>query len=329
MNLSLVSSISARVITTFLILLLAHVGFADDASFQSVTLDAPSTKHQLWLVSTRHASSCPRLEQTSRLQYWRCDPDCNWRNSSISEVLASDDPETTTLIYVHENRVSEAEFFRRAPIVLQQLSNVSPAGKRFRLIAISWPSDRIGRHQRTDVQIKAKRSEAHGFYLAWLLDQIHPDVPVTLFGDSFGPRMIAASLHCLAGGSIQGQCLTQRTHPRRRGVRAVLMSAALDADWLSPGQRYGLALTQVEHMLVTVNRADQALRWYPRMYHLLHRGANALGYVGMPCDRSLSQQAGKIVELNVSGIVGNAHSWRAYEGSPRMVQQIAPHLFGA
>jgi hypothetical protein len=329
MNLSPVSSIGARVITTFLILLLVHVGFANDGFCQPVTLDASGTKHQLWLVSTRGASSCPRLDQTSRLQYWRCDPDHKWRNSSIGEVLASDQPETTTLIYVHENRVSETELFRRAPKVFQQLSKFAPAGKCFRLIAVSWPSDRIGRRQRLDVQIKAKRSEAHGFYLAWLLDQIHPDVPVTLFGDSFGPRMIAASLHCLAGGSIQGQCLTQRTHPRRRAVRAVLMSAALDAHWLSPGQRYGLALTQVEHMLVTVNPADQALRWYPRMHCLLHKGANALGYVGLPCDPALSQQAGKIVEWNVSGIVGSTHSWQVYEGSPLIMRQIAPHLFGA
>ncbi len=219
--------------------------------------------------------------------------------------------------------------FRRAPIVLQQLAKFAPAGKRFRLIAVSWPSDRIGHHQRPDVQIKAQRSESHGFYLAWLLDQIHPDVPVTLFGDSFGPRMIAASLHYLAGGSIHGQCLSQRTHSLRRPVRAVLMSAALDSHWLSPGQRYGLALTQVEHMLVTVNPADQVLRWYPRMYRLLPKGDNALGYVGVPCDPSLGQHAGKIVELNVSGIVGSTHSWRVYEGSPRIMQQIAPHLFGA
>ncbi len=329
MNLSPISSFGARVVTAFVLLLLAEVGFANDGSFRPVTLDAPGTEHQMWLVSTRCASSCPRLDQTSRLQYWRCDPDDKWRISSIGEVLASDDPETTTLIYVHENRVSEKELFRRVPIVFQQLSKVAPAGKRFRLIAVSWPSDRIGRRQRPDVQIKAQRSEAHGFYLAWLLNQIHPDVPVTLFGDSFGPRMIAASLHCLAGGSIQGQCLTQRTHPRRRAVRAVLMSAALDAHWLSPGQRYGLALTQVEHLLVTVNPADQALQWYPRMNHLLHKGANALGFVGVPCDCSLSHQVGKIVQWNVSGIVGSTHSWQVYEGSPLIMRQIAPHMFGA
>jgi hypothetical protein len=82
-------------------------------------------------------------------------------------------------------------------------------------------------------------------------------------------------------------------------------------------------------MLVTVNPADEALRWYPRMYRLLAKGPSALGSVGVACDRLMSQQAGKIVEWNVSGIVGRTHSWQVYEGSSRMMQQIAPHLFGA
>jgi hypothetical protein len=82
-------------------------------------------------------------------------------------------------------------------------------------------------------------------------------------------------------------------------------------------------------MLVTVNPADEALRWYPRMYRLFPRGANALGYVGLPCGRLMSQYPGKIVEWNVSGIVGRTHSWQVYEGSSLIMQQIAPHLFGA
>ena len=257
MNSSLFLSAGTRVITTVVIVLFASVGFADEGSCQGVPGEAPGEKHQLWLVNTRNASGCPSLQQTSRLRFWRCDPDYQWRNSSVNEVLAADDPETTTLIYVHENRVSEAESFRRAVKVFQQLSTFAPTDKRFRLIAVSWPSARIGHRQRPDVQIKAQRSELHGFYLAWLVDQIHPDVPISLFGDSYGPRMITASLHCLAGGSIRGQYLSQRMNPTRRPVRAVFMSAALDAHWLSPGQRYGLALTQVEHMLVTVNPTDE------------------------------------------------------------------------
>lgn len=322
-------AVRTSLIAGCILLPLGRNGLASDGLNEPVTFQQPDSGHQLWLVSTRHASSCPSLDQTSHLRYWRSDSDCNWKVSSIDEVLGADDPRIRTLVYVHENRVSERDLIRRLPTVLHQLSSFAPAGQRFRLIAVTWPSDRIGHRQRPDVRIKARRSEAHGFYLAWLLDQIRPDVPITLFGDSFGPRMISASLHCLAGGSIQGQRLAHRKYPVRRGVRAVLMSAALDAHWLSPGKRYGLALTQVERMLITVNPADPALRWYPRMDHLLAKGPQALGFVGIPCSLSQSQHAGKVMELNVSCLVGSTHSWQAYEGSPQIMEQVAPHLFGA
>lgn len=319
---------ATRLIAAVAILLLAQLRVACGETVQHITLDPPLTNHQLWLVSTRDASSCPSLEQTSRLRYWRCDPDQQWRHSHLSELLGSDDPNMTTLFYVHENRVTQAETFGRARKVFRQLSDVAPAGQRFRMIALSWPSDRIAGGQRADVQIKAQRSEAHSFYLAWLVDQIRPDVPVSFFGDSFGPRLITAALHRLGGGSIQGQGSFPRLHPQRRPVRAVLMSAALDAHWLYPGQRHGLALTQVEHMLITVNPADRTLRWYPHMDRLLRNGPDALGYVGVPCVRCLGQYEGRVAQWNVCGIVGSTHSWLAYEGSLLMMQQLAPHLFG-
>lgn len=327
MYLSHLSLIVICLTTTCLVVPPADVAIASDGAVRQVAVEAPSTKHQLWLVSTRLASSCPSLDQTSRLQCWRFDADCRWRCSSLGQLLSTDDPEEMTLIYVHENRVSEAESFRRAGIVFQHLTKVVPAAQRIRLIAISWPSDRIGIRQRPDVQIKAERSEAHGFYLAWLLDQIDPDVPVSLFGMSYGPRLIAASLHCLAGGSIQGQRLTQRVHRVRRPVRTVFMAAAFDANWLAPGQHYGLALTQVEQMLVAVNHADPALHFYPHLYRLLVKGPEALGYVGVRGSLT-SEDAAKIIEWNVRCIVGPTHNWRVYDGSLPFMEQIAPYLLG-
>jgi len=310
-------------------LALGSVARADASSAQENTIDPPGTRHQLWLVSTRSASSCnPDVQQASRLKYWRCDSDRKWRLSNLSELLGTDDPETTTLVYIHENRVSRTEAFYRAWAVFVRLSCVAPADRRFRLVAISWPADRIGRRQRPDVRIKAQRSETHGFYLAWLLDQIRPDVRIGLFGYSYGPRMITTALHYLGGGVVYGRRLHERVHPERKPVRVVLMAAALDAHWLYPGQHHGQALSQVEHMLIIVNPCDPALRWYPRLYRLLGGGPQALGYVGVPCDRCLHPHVDKVVGWNVSGRVGSTHSWTAYEGSSSMMAQIAPHLFG-
>lgn len=320
--------VSLRFFALTLALALGSAAFADALSTQKSAVEPPGTKHQLWLVSTRYACSCdPTVQQASRLKYWQCDSDRKWQRSNLSELLDTDDPRTTTLIHVHENRVSRRSSFYRAWSVFVKLSRVAPSDQRFRLIAISWPSDRIGRRQRADVQIKAQRSEAHGFYLAWLMDQIDPDVQIGLFGYSFGPRMITTALHHLGGGAICGRRLDERVHPERKPVRVVLMAGALDAHWLYPGQHHGQALTQVEHMLNVVNPCDPALRWYPRMDRLLCRGPHALGYVGVPCAARLDPHAGKVAEWNVSGRVGRVHSWTTYEGSSSMMAQIAPHLF--
>jgi hypothetical protein len=320
---------SLRFFALALVLVLGSLACADAYSAQRSTIAPPGTKHQLWLVSTRCASSSnPSVQQASRLKYWRCDSDRQWRLSNLSELLGTDDPETTTLVYVHENRVSRRESFYRAWTVFVRLSRVAPADKRFRLIVISWPSDRIGRRQRPDVQIKAQRSEAHGFYLAWLLDQIHPDVRIGVFGYSFGPRVITTALHHLGGGAIYGRRLDERVHAVRKPIRVVLMAAALDAHWLYPGQHHGRALTQVEHMLIITNPRDSVLRFYPHLYRLLCGGPPALGTAGVRRDERLHPHQDKVVEWNVAGQVGGTHSWKVYGGSSSMMAQIAPHLFG-
>ncbi len=175
--------------------------------------------------------------ETSRLSFWRSDPDHVWRKESLGQLLATDNASVRTIFYVHENRVSRSDSFRRARLVFTRLSHAVPADRSFRLIAISWPSDRIGIRQRPDTQIKAKRSEIHAFYLAWLLDQIDPGVPVSLYGMSYGPRVITAALHHLAGGSIGQLRLPGPRYRNQRRVRVVLMAAGIDGHWLYPGQR--------------------------------------------------------------------------------------------
>ena len=96
------------VITACVVLLLADLGIAQSPA-RPVSIESPAQSQQLWLVSTRHASSCPSLYETNRLQYWRSEAACQWTTSSLGELFASDDPNLRTLIYVHENRVAAAD----------------------------------------------------------------------------------------------------------------------------------------------------------------------------------------------------------------------------
>jgi hypothetical protein len=286
-----------------------------------------SVDRQLWLVDTRGAPSTHAcVEQVSHLKYWHSDACRDWHESSLPQLLATDDPEIPTLFYVHENRVTRSESFQRACSVFKNLSCRVPASQSFRLIAVSWPSDRISLRPRPDAQVKAQRSEAHGLYLAWLTDQLHPDISVGMFGMSYGPRLITAALHHLGGGAIEGRCLHVRVNPVRKPVRIALAAAALDAHWLQSGQRYGQALTQVEHALVLVNPKDHVLRLYPRMDGIGRLGPQALGYVGMCHQRCRLSDPDRIAELNVSGQIAGSHHWTDYEGSPSMMEKIVNHL---
>ncbi|TWU23397.1 hypothetical protein Pla52o_29330 [Novipirellula galeiformis] len=289
-----------------------------------------SLANQIWVVSTRDASSCaPSVSQASRIKFWSCHQRSRWQPSTANHFfdcvngdLAADP--MPLCIYVHENRVSAEEAWGRARSIYCQLQQASQStNDRFRLVVISWPSDRIGVRPRPDAQIKAQRSEMHGYYLAWLLDQIDARVPVRMFGHSYGPRMITSALHLWGGGTIAGYRLPLSPSSVRPSVRVALLASALDANWLLPHQHHGRALTQVEHMMIAYNPRDSVLHWYPRLYG--RGGPPALGYVGMSTS-SLGADGYKVQQINFSGNVGKTHSWDAYAGNPAVMSQLASYL---
>ena len=152
------STLRARTLLALVTLMLLFVDHNELKSADVNVTTSVTAFRQLWLVSTRSASSCrPSLAETSRLSFWRSDPDHVWRKESLGQLLATDNASVRTIFYVHENRVSRSDSFRRARLVFTRLSHAVPADRSFRLIAISWPSDRIGIRQRPDTQIKAKR----------------------------------------------------------------------------------------------------------------------------------------------------------------------------
>jgi hypothetical protein len=165
------------------------------------------------------------------------------------------------------------------------------------------------------------------YYLAECLRSIERQVPVSLIGYSFGARIITGALHLLAGGEVAGRSLPKRLAQAEKGKpaemtrRAVLVAAALDADWLLPGRRNGLALSQVNRLLITRNPCDRVLRWYPLMYGC--RGPEAMGRVGPRCWCC----AENVEVVNVSCAVGRAHDWASYLRAPGLRNRLADYTF--
>ncbi|NQT17055.1 MAG: hypothetical protein HQ582_30135 [Planctomycetes bacterium] len=280
--------------------------------------------HDLWLISTRQAPYTKPVGGEDRIHYWRLNADSQWDAADLESFLADDDPNVPTSVFIHGNRSSHQWAVRMGWGVYHHLKG--EAGERpFRFVIWSWPADQIS-GVRQDVQVKAARSDVQAYYLAHVLRQVNPDVPVSLTGYSFGARTITGALQLLAGGEFAGRSLPEGTAPvQRTPIRAVLVAAAMANYWLLPGKTNGLALSQAERILVTRNRNDPVLQWYDRMYG--RGGPAALGYTGPASPSRLGADQEKVETLVLDRSVGSNHDWAGYLRASPLRGRLAWYAF--
>jgi len=280
---------------------------------------------QVWLVSHRSAG-CDTQSGTGRLQYWRYDCERSWVKSSLEELLASDSEAAVTSIFVHGNRISGSDAFTVGWSAYRAMVR-SCDERPVRFIIWSWPAE-ITRGLVADAREKAWRTNPAAYYLGWFVDQLHPQAPISLWGHSYGARVITGSLHLLGGGSIAGYQLSQRQHDSRDPVQVVLLAAALDDDWLLPGHCHGEALSQVSGMLLVNNGCDAVLRRYRLIYG---RRANqqALGQTGLNEAWLAPGDDSKVDQLDACCLVGKRHALDSYLCAGGLLAQMRPYLFFA
>jgi hypothetical protein len=240
-----------------------------------------------------------------------------WQSSDLDNFL-SFDPSVATVFYVHGNQMSPGDAKSQGLTLYRKLVNYG-GEQRIRFVIYSWPSAKV-RGPLNDVRVKAQRTGPAGCQLAWILDQMPAETPVSLIGFSFGARVITAGLHVLGGGSVcNGMELVERAHPDRAPMNAVLIAAAVHAHWLGKGQHHGLAMTQVNRMFLINNCDDLALRYY----HLTTTDRSrpqALGICGPT--RIDSEYAAKIRKRDVSRYAGSRHDLFLYLCAPGAIGQV-------
>ena len=285
-----------------------------------------SLKGEVWLVSTREADWETVLEEAVRtIHYWRLESLECWEEEDGDTFFSQMASPMPMMIYIHGNRSDSAEAIQQAWTMYGRVCEA--AGERkFRLVIWSWPADRISGRPLSDLRFKAGRSDVEAYLLAWHLRRMPSSEPILLVGYSFGARVITGALHLLGGGRIMGRSLTVSEFRSGGGFRVILAAAAIGNDWILPEGRHHWALSQVEKMLVTVNRMDPALRWYPG----LERGDGpALGRTGPGQGGCSGWQIGKIESLPVDCSVGKQHSWRAYLQTPELQARLPVYLFAS
>ena len=190
-----------------------------------------------------------------------------------------------------------------------------------RFVIWSWPSAPIKGLLR-DVRVKAQRSQPEAVFLARFLAELDPADRVSLFGSSYGARIVTGALHVLAGGTLNGCSIPANSsfHP----ARVVLTAAALDNDWLLPGRYHGLALSQVDAMLVFYNPLDPVLKMYDFVDKCTHD--KALGFTGLITSPSAYEWADRYEEQNVGRMIGHVHSASYYFHSSCLMRQARRYL---
>lgn len=235
-----------------------------------------------------------------------------WQSSDLDSFLKYD-PSVPTIIFVHGNQIGPGDAKAEGLSLYRKIILQGCDAPRIRFVIFSWPSSKVAGLLR-DVREKAARTEPAGYHMAWVLDQMPAETPVSLVGFSFGARIITGGLHVLAGGSLGGSLtLKEHVHPHREPVNAVLMAAASHSYWLAEGQHHGRAMSQVNRMLFINNCADRAMVYYD----LLTPGRGGPQAMGLRGPTRVSpKDADKIFNRDVSRYVGSQHDLMAYVCAP-------------
>ena len=208
-----------------------------------------------------------------------------------------------TVFFVHGNQMTRGDAKSEGLALYRKLVNYGSGEQRIRFVIFSWPSAKVG-GLLNDVRVKAQRTGPAGCQLAWLLDQMPAETPVSLVGFSFGARVITGGLHILGGGSVcNGMALDERVHPDRAPMNAVLIAAAVHAHWLGEGQYHGLAMTQVEPNVPAQQLPGSGDAVLSSLDDRIAAGPQALGSAGPT--RIDSEYAAKIHKRDVSRYAGS------------------------
>jgi hypothetical protein len=238
----------------------------------------------------------------------------HWQPLAWHDLTAALAAPLPTVIYIHGNRVDHCYAKSHGLAMYRSLAARRNGDDPIRFIILSWPSSQI-QGQLRDYQVKAARTRQVAWQLAWTIDQMPAETPLAVIGYSYGARVATGALHLLAGGRLGPLELADRNFPQRPPVRAALVAAAVDANWIRPGGYHGRALEQVDQLLLVNNHLDPAMRFY----HLaMESGARPLGYGGVG---GLGPFADRVRAVDVTGAVGRHHAIEEYLASSGRVSQ--------
>ncbi len=254
----------------------------------------------------------------------RYQQDRRYHPTDIKSLVASLKPGVPVCIVVHGSFVKTKEFYSQSVNHYQRIL-ASANDRPLHFIAVHWPSDPgVLITPIQQVRELGNRAEYNGIYLARLISRIPPENPVCLVGHSHGCRLIASALQLQGGGAVQG-VVVENPYPQRR-MRAVFGAAAVEQNWLNPTQRYGCALNRIEFLLNIKNCRDTVLKLYTLTEPYRPRTIGQAGFRVQDLVQ-INTQAGKIVEYDVTNLVGTGHMISHYASHSQIRTTYLPYVY--
>lgn len=296
-------------------------------------LNGPAVKY--WVVSSRGCSQKHhKCGVNCRFDCHAVTEDCQIIPVEYEQMLASQIPGAPTCVLVHGSFTRMQDVWPDSECTYNWLRNASPQTP-INFIYYTWPSEgpfAILPHNylttlvpNLDFGVLGHRAELNGFYVADLIGALPPTTTVSLIGHSLGARAVVSSLHLLGGGTVRGKARWNPTDGGHR-IRVVLAAAAIEHDWLNPGDRFGCALSRAECLLNLRNECDLALSIYPLRRPFSSRALARAGFT--PKDqRQLGERLVQISEVDVTPLIGKAHGWPSYCRQQSIANVIAPYVF--
>lgn len=283
-----------------------------------------------WIVSSRcciqkSKCCCPYCE----FDVYRSQQEGCVTESSMETMLQTLDPQAPICIMVHGSFVKWESALSDASHTYYWLRGASP-GAPLNVIFFTWPSDDVKtRIIPLDVNILGKRAEYNGFYLTRLISQLPPHHQISLLGHSHGARIVSSALHLIGGGTIQGVSLSQcgvHVCCQCRHFRVVFAAAAINHNWLNPGERYGCALRCTDCLVNLRNKKDRILLFYPVLAPISRRALARTGFTWLD-RRALGEEYDRVNDIDVSKCVGGGHMFPNYYSHPELAEMIVPAIY--
>lgn len=304
-------------------------GMVDDVEpTLSPTVAAPVVSGEgYWIVSSRQCRDrSPGHLGCMRFYYRSSDKDL--QNLGQQAFCTSLDPRQPVCFVIHGSYNWWRDVLNESRKIHRWIHAAAP-GTPVQIVFFTWPSDgNLPFVFPVDIARLGRKASLHSVYLAQLMTQLPPEQPVCLLGHSHGARAAVAAMHLLGGGAVEDGQRLAPGYSTPQHLRAVLVAAAIDHNWLNPGQRYDRALLAPEQVLLLRNSRDATLAIYP-----LRKGYSerAIGRNGLGRDDRLAidAMAKKIVELDAAEFAGPNHSFADYHQRPELASAIVPYVYFA